>query len=486
LERLQIPSTSDFQDAMHLCPLAALVGWIIVGLYLFSRYPVRLALLADFFGGWAVLPGAHYVPTADAFPYWILGVCLPTNYLFTKAMVIGFTGLVGILLFNSADLKRFRLSVYDIPMAVWCCVPLLSACTHISTLREGALGTAYQVICWGVPWLAGRVYFSDRDSQLLVAKACLIAGVCYVPICVFEIFTGPQLYAFIYGYEPYRWVGAERYVGFRPVGFLEDGNQLGIWMAVSALIAVCLSVRRLEVRIFGLRMKWVATVLCATTLLCQSAGSILLLLFLLPLTLIKRRLVLRAVVTVLIIGIATFALIRVTHLVSLRSLVQENRTAHSISSALTKIGRQSLAWRLAREESEMTLALRKPFLGYGQWNWWQSGDQRPWSLWLLVLGMYGLVGLTAFGLIIFLPVLHIAWTPSSGGDMIGNNLRQALVGVILIVAFDNLLNGAMILPYLLLMGGLIRCPARLDAYNNQDSISVSGIDASNAECCKFL
>jgi hypothetical protein len=439
---------------MPLSPLIVLIGWIAVGVYLFRRYPVRIAILANFFGGWAILPGARYLPSTEGFPYWILGVCLPTNYFLTKAVVTGLSGLAGILLFHSADLKKIRPDLCDIPMAVWCCVPLLSAFTHWSTLREGVLGTAYQTISWGVPWLLGRLYFSDRDSLLLAAKACVVAGVCYVPICLVEIVAGPHLYAFLYGYQPYRWVGAERYVGFRPIGLLEDGNQLGIWMAVATLVAVCLSVRQLAARILGLPMGWVAAGLAGITLLCQSVGSVVLLLFLLPMVLLKRRTALRALVVLLVFGIAACAIFRMTGLVSLRSLAQQNRAAHSISSTLTRMGRQSLGWRLAREENDMTLALQKPLLGYGQWNWWQNGDLRPWSLWLLVLGMYGSVGLVVLGLIVFLPVLRAAWSSAGGSDPDESNLRQALVGVILMVAFDNLLNGAMILPYLLVMGGL--------------------------------
>ena len=84
---------------------------------------------------------------------------------------------------------------------------------------------------------------------------------------------------------------------------------------------------------------------------------------------------------------------------------------HSLSAALTSIGRHSLAWRFARDEGHIVVALQKPLLGSGQWNWWQAGDSRPWSLWLLVFGMYGLVGLIAFGTILLLPVLRAVWPP---------------------------------------------------------------------------
>jgi hypothetical protein len=370
-------------------------------------------------------------------------------------MITGLTGLAGILLFHSADFKTCRPSVCDIPMAIWCCVPLLSAVAHWNTLQEGIAGAIYQAVSWGVPWVLGRIYFSDHSSLLLAAKACVVAAVFYVPICLVEICVGPHLYAFLYGYQPYRWVGATRYLGFRPIGLLEDGNQLGIWMAAATLVAVCLSVRRLATRILGIPMGWVAVMLAATTLLCQSVGSIVLLLFLLPVVLLRRSSVLRILVIVLALGTASLIMFRMTTHLSLRSLAQQNRVVYSLSSALTNIGRHSLAWRLARDESDMTVAMQEPLLGSGQWNWWQNGDSRPWSLWLLVLGMYGLVGLVAFGLILFLPVLRAVWPPGVETHAHQSYLRHALAGLILMVAFDSLLNGAMILPYLLVMGGLI-------------------------------
>jgi hypothetical protein len=368
--------------------------------------------------------------------------------------VTGLTALAGVLIFHFADLKQFKPAFSDLPMALWCLIPLLSAITHWNTIHEGISGTCYQTLSWGVPWIFGRLYFSEYQSLLLAAKASVIAGVCYLPVCLIEIFTGPQFYALVYGYQPYRWIGAERYVGFRPIGFLEDGNQLGIWMAAATLIAICLYMRRLATRILGLPMAWVAAALAVVTLLCQSAGSILLLLLLAPLALTNQRIVLRACIAVLLCTIAVFALIRMTGKVSLRAIAQQNPIAHSISVALNDVGRHSFAWRLGREESDMNIALANPLLGSGRWNWWQEGDSRPWSLWFLVLGMYGLIGLAALALILFLPVIIAVWASAPGNSSVQFDLRLMMVALILLVAFDNLLNGAMILPYLLIFAGM--------------------------------
>jgi len=370
--------------------------------------------------------------------------------------------VAGILLFHRTDLQRYRPRACDIPIALWCFVPILSATSHWQTLPAAVSGACYQTIAWGIPWLLGRIYFSTAESLLLFAKACVAAGLCYIPVCAIELFTGPQLYALLYGYQPYRWIGAERYLGYRPVGLLEDGNQLGIWMAASTLIAVALAVHQLAPRIFGIPTAWIAAGLATTTLLCQSAGSIVLLVALLPLTLFQPRSVLRAMVALIVFGVVAFALLRMSDRVSLRYLAQHNAFLHFIADGLRVVGRHSLIWRLARDEGHMAVALKTPLLGSGEWNWWRNGDTRPWSLWMLIFGMYGITGLAAFASLLFLPVMRASWSPPGGIGPRATQLRLAVAALVLMVACDNLLNSVMILPYLLAMGGMAsRIPGHL-------------------------
>src|SRR5271156_6579259 len=122
-------------------PLIALFTWIPVSLFFFWRYPLRVAILINFLGGWAFLPSAVFVASAVPFPYWILGTCLPSNYFFTKGTVTGMSGLLGVLLFDRRSLGRFQLSIWDLPMLAWCVVPIFSAIANDQgigvTLRGG-------------------------------------------------------------------------------------------------------------------------------------------------------------------------------------------------------------------------------------------------------------------------------------------------------------------------------------------------------------
>jgi len=453
--------------APHLPPLFALLAWVPIGLYFFYRYPIRVAVLLTFVAGWAVLPTANFVPTEAPFPYWILGAALPAGYFVTKATITGLTALAGVLFFDCRAMRRFRLTWWDLPMTLWCAVPLLSGIANQAVkgaLQEGLRGMLYQLLAWGIPYLLGRLYFCDDASLLLAAKALVTAGLVYVPICLIELVTGPQFYAHIYGFQPYRWVGAERYIGFRPIGFLEDGNQLGIWMAAATLLAAGLWRHGSVRRVLGLPICWVAIGLFVVTLLCQSGGSIILLLCLLPFVLLRRVRFQRWFALALALVILCFAGLRLTNRVSLRWLVDHEKPAHDVASFLAKIGRRSFGWRLEQDERHVKTALAKPFLGSGRWDWWEGGEERPWGLWLLAYGMYGGVGLVALEALQFEPVIRAVWFPSARDDpedtdlrvtnLRVTDLRLTLAAVLIMAAIDNLLNCGMILPLVLVIGGM--------------------------------
>ncbi len=406
----------------------------------------------NFLGGWALLPIARF--SGEPSPFWILGNGLHTEYFLTKATVTGLSGLLGVLLFDRQIFRSFRLTFWDLPMLMWCIVPLLSGIANPDFFGEALVGEIYQLLAWGVSWVLGRLYFSDTASLRLAAKAFVIAGLLYVPICLFEVFAGPQIYAHLYGYQPYRWVRTQRYLGYRPIGLLETGTQLGIWMATSALIAVWLWLRRSVDRILGIPTVWTAVILCGATLLCQSGGSIVLLVALLPFVFVSRRYFPRVTAILLVMGILLFAGLRLTNAVSVRTLMRRNHTVHAATEFLKRIHRGSLALRLEHDERTVDLALEEPILGSGQWDWWRNTGLRPSGLWLLAFGMYGLFGLIALEALQLIPVVRVVWFPLARSDIEDLNLRHAFVAVILMTAIDNLLNNAMILPLLLVMGGM--------------------------------
>jgi hypothetical protein len=452
--KIAAPSFSLFGTHMILPPNIAFIAWGPVSLYCFWRYRVRTAILINFIAGWALLPSANYVPDTAIFPYWILGLSLPSSYFITKASVLGVYCLLGVLLADRRVFNRFRLTFWDLPMLFWCIVPFLSAVANPQSFAAGLRGVLYLALAWGVPYLMGRLYFSDTESLRLAAKAFVIAGLAYIPVCLLEVVTGPRVYAALYGYQPYRWIGAQRYLGFRPVGLLEDGNQLGIWMATSALIAIGLWKLHSVDRILGVPIATVAVILLGATLLCQSGGSILLLLALIPFIVVNERLLPRVLTVLLLLGIGCFAGLRLANVISLHSLVSHNVVADSAARVLSKAGRGSFGWRLSQDERYVNAALETPLLGSGEWDWWKGSSSRPWGLWMLTFGMYGIFGLLALESLQLLPVARTIFFPRARSSIEADYLRHVLAAAILMSTVDSLMNSAVVLPLLLAVGGL--------------------------------
>src|ERR1700757_1033524 len=143
------------------------MAWVLVSLVFFRRYPIRVAILLNFIGGWALLPIARF--SGEPSPYWILGNGLCTGYFLTKASVTSITGLLWVLVFDRRSFRTFRLTFWDLPMLAWCIVPLLSSIANPEFFGEDMACELYQVLAWAVPWVLGRIYFSDTASLRLAA-----------------------------------------------------------------------------------------------------------------------------------------------------------------------------------------------------------------------------------------------------------------------------------------------------------------------------
>ena len=203
--------------------------------------------------------------------------CLPSDYWTTKARVIGVALLLGVMAFDPGAWRRFRPSAFDLPMLGWCLCPMASGLANGVGPVGAMADSAYIFLAWGVPYLAGRIYFFDPEGIATLARGMVAGGLAYVPLCALEFAVGPRFYQWLYGFHPYRTPGMVRYVGYRPVVFLEDGNELGIWLAASAMTA-CWLWRSGRLRRFCGMPGWlVASALVAQSLLSQSAGAAFLL-----------------------------------------------------------------------------------------------------------------------------------------------------------------------------------------------------------------
>ena len=435
-------------------------AWVPVTLLLFWRLAPDRAAAASMIGGWLVLPTARFADDVAGvdFPYWIMPSCLPSDYWTTKARVIGVALLVGISTFDPGAWRRLRPSAFDVPMVGWCLVPILSGLANGLPIREGLADSIYQAMAWGVPYLAGRMYFADPAGMAILGRGIVAAGLACVPFCLVEAATGPIFYRALFGFHPYQLDGATRAVGFRPILLLEHGNQLGIWMASSAMAAFWLQRSGQMARFLKMPGSLVVGLLTTASVLTQSAGAVALLVGgLASMELIRRADRRWPLVALLALPLA-FVGARAANLVDVKALATKTGIGRRLVDASTKLDRsRSFGWRLQVEQRAAKVALQRPILGWARWDWWRAGaaGERPWGLLSLVLGMDGLVGWVlllgcfASPLVAFLNLGPPRfWSTSRAA-------ASAMAGVLAINALDAILNPCFLLPMMTIAGGLV-------------------------------
>jgi hypothetical protein len=442
--------------------------WALLSPLLFRLIPGRDAAIACLLVGWAILPIGDYPASCFAADLGLgnggsaHALAVPAWPIASKAPAIGLGCLAGLLLFDRRAWERIRFGRADLPMAAWCLVPIASAVANGGPLSAGLAQSRYLLLAWGVPYAMGRAYLDDPGSRRRFLLGLVAAGLAYLPACLLENAAGPMLYGRAFGPHPYQVEGAVRALGHRPLVLLEHGNQLGIWMANSAIAATWLWATGAVRRPWGIPGGPLAGALVAATLLCQSHASILYLaVALLPL--LAGRVPIRAggwrlaAAMTLTIGALTATLLAARRGFDLGALREDLR---HLFRAIRKV---SFTWRLARSADYLPVALERPILGSGRPDWGPGG--RPFlnpvnlGIWLLSLGMYGLVGLAASATAWIAPAARAIVRPRSrpaGGP------DGALVALLIVNFLDGLSNSVLILPLLAAAGGLLQ-PAEASA-----------------------
>src|SRR5262249_44817660 len=104
-------------------------------------------------------------------------------------------------------------------------------------LRDGLSQALQQTVTWGIPYLLGRVYFTDYRALRELALGAVLAAVVYIPLCLFEVRMSRQLARVGYGYTQHVFAQTIRFDGFRPMVFFKHGLTLALWMVCALLVA---------------------------------------------------------------------------------------------------------------------------------------------------------------------------------------------------------------------------------------------------------
>jgi hypothetical protein len=419
-----------------------LLVWIAIAVGLFYWLPARLAVIWGVIGATLLLPNTH----------------LETHFLpGGKLAFISLGMLAGIAIGDPKTLLRFRPRWVDLPMMLFVTVPAMSCLANGFSPYDAASALVDALCTWGLPYLFGRLYLTSPGAIWQMAEAIFIAGILYAPACVFEMIMSPKLHLMVYGYDAHGdWTQTLRWGGYRPSVFLEHGLMLGTFMCAAALIGIWLWWNRaLHPRVWGVPSGLMVAGLVVIAVLCKSTGALILLGVGLG-TLTAAKYFSRSwLVYVLAILPLFYIAARTVGIWNGRQAVQLARDYLNPQAA------SSLQVRLDNENLLVNHAMMQPLLGYSRNGDYlvfdADGNQLsiPDGLWVNVLSMSGIAGLTLLFVAMLLPpvaTLRRFGPPTWAHPAMA---APAVLAVFLITyTFDCLMN-AMINPiYLVALGGL--------------------------------
>ena len=244
---------------MNISVPLALFSWVPLTVFLFFVLRPHVAVLVAVIGGWLLLPA--------------MGYNLPGLPPFSKSTAIAVGLFLGGRFSGQRRMATFHWKLYDVPMVVWCLSPLVTSMVNKLGFYDGLSGVYAHVMAWGIPFMAGRIYFDSLDKLRDLCLALVLGGLLYLPLCLFEVRMSPQLSNMVYGFFPHSFVQHVRYGGYRPIVFMEHGLMVSLWMALTTIASFWLwrfgEVKNLK----GIPMSLLFFGLTVTTLFCKSGNA---------------------------------------------------------------------------------------------------------------------------------------------------------------------------------------------------------------------
>jgi len=428
---------------MNALGYIALFAWPIAAIALAVWLRVPRAVVAACVIAWLFLPEG--------------GLNFPGPLDLSKINVTTISMLAGLLLMDSRRVLSIRWSWADTPIAVLCVSSFFSSLSNGLGAYDGLAESLAKTFSWGVPWLVGRACFTSLADLRILALGIVLGGLAYVPFCLYEVRMSPQLHRIVYGFFPHdEFAQTRRFGGFRPNVFMQHGLMVGMWMCMAALVAAWLWLGGRTRALLGVPMWLAVGAQVATAILCKSAGAIVLMFAGGGVLAFSR--VTRTRLALLVIAVLPLAYVGYRVMDGpTKALVDAVATVPILSQRV-----DSLDYRFEAEGILMDHALKRPLFGWGGYARHRplndDGEElaRTDSLWVIILGQNGIVGLVALYLALALPLWSVARRVPAAA-LLSPPAAPLLILALVVALFacDSLFNAMFNPVYVMAAGGVI-------------------------------
>jgi hypothetical protein len=410
--------------------------------------------LALYFAGLLLLPnqdyslGLHSDGFVNVFAYWYIGGALPSDIFLTKALVVPITLALCLFLFRFEAIKKLRLTIADVFIALWICLAAIKSTSN----------AVYILGVWGSSWLIGRALLKDKRDLRMFAWALVTCTSLASPFAFIEMIKDPFFYNTIYQAHPFAQDGAARYFGFRPMLMFEHGNQFGLWVAISAAAAAWLLITACNwEKTLGRLQRLVCVTPILLCLASQSISAIALFLIACFAMLYWRFLNPRKIIVSIFVALAlSFGALAsgVIQTSQIEHIARNTSMGQKTIGFFRSIGKGSLPWRVSQDLRTASLIKGSLLLGLGQWDWWRSSGTRPWGLHQLVIGQFGIIGLTLSSLTLGFTAMRTFWRRNLNRSSVSVTETQFVALLITIGFIDASLNSFVFYPMILMSASL--------------------------------
>lgn len=368
-------------EGNSLVPIV-LLAWVPAIFILFALLPGRRAALLAFLGGWMFLPDAGF--QLQYFP----------EYNKATATCVGI--FAAALVFDVDRFQRLRFSWIDLFPLVLSVVPFLSSLSNGLGIYDGMSAMTQAIATWAFPYFVGRLYFSDLEGARALIVGFFVAGLVYLPFCIWEMRMSPNLHFHVYGFNPSAFIQSYRGGGYRPVVFMRHGLMTAMFISMSTLCGCALWFSGARKTFWGLPIFFFVGASALVAMLSRSAGALALLLVGIGALLFMRHL--KSAVPVVAIALLVFGyvVIRGGGLWDGQELIGMAEGVFGSERA------GSLETRVINENALAAKARQQIVLGWGGWGRNRVKDEFGQDasitdgLWVIIFGTNGAVGIAAF------------------------------------------------------------------------------------------
>lgn len=437
---------------------------LCVGLFGFLKRDCRVPLV--WIGGWLLMPVTFYpdfIAEETGFPYWIVGLSLPSDLWPNKLWTVSVTTLLCLILYEWDRIKQLRPCVWDAFLLAWCFWPVVQWSVGLDAAPKVWQSILILLGVWGAPWMIGRVIICCAQDATSFLRWMVVITSCLVPLALVEWLIQPILYGVVWWEShPFRFDGAERYLGFRPLLFFEHGNQYGLWICMVSVIGIWFLKSKQPLLLFRNAFlqrygdPFLVGLISIVAILSQSVGAIVLMLlvtcYLLVLPRVHSKYVLAATGILLIIG----GVLYLSNTIPFRKLATETKFGRKVVDSIRKSGRGSFSWRISQDQRALPLIRDHWMIGTAKWDWWRELNTRPWGYFVLLLGQFGAVGATLNLLVLLGTSLKtlLRWRQNSVWCV--NQVGVLCAAIVVFSSLDGLMNAFLFAPATVLAAGLVR------------------------------